>query len=157
MWVAKFNIWHKNCLLRPRCIKYQVTDLVYDQIGVGYDTTRKVDRRILSRLSHYLRIKESERYIDVACGTGNYTIALASMGARITGVDMSREVLGAAQAKSPHSELLDWRLTDGERIPFATGMFSGAVCTLAMHHFSDMNRTFQEVSRILDTNHCRVY
>ena len=29
MWVAKFKIWHKNCLLRPRCIKYQVTDLVY--------------------------------------------------------------------------------------------------------------------------------
>lgn len=29
MWVAKFKIWHKNCLLRPRCMKYQVTDFVY--------------------------------------------------------------------------------------------------------------------------------
>ncbi|MBS3137184.1 helix-turn-helix domain-containing protein [Candidatus Woesearchaeota archaeon] len=29
MWVAKFKIWHKNCLLRPRCIKYQITDFVY--------------------------------------------------------------------------------------------------------------------------------
>ena len=29
MWVAKFQIWHKNCILRPRCIKYQITDLVY--------------------------------------------------------------------------------------------------------------------------------
>ena len=29
MWIAKFKIWHKNCLLRPRCIKYQITDLVY--------------------------------------------------------------------------------------------------------------------------------
>ena len=29
MWVAKFKIWHKNCLLRPKCIKYNVTDLVY--------------------------------------------------------------------------------------------------------------------------------
>src|SRR3989344_2621514 len=29
MWVAKFKIWHKNCLLRPRCIKYKVTDFVY--------------------------------------------------------------------------------------------------------------------------------
>lgn len=29
MWVAKFKIWHKNCLLRPRCVKYQVTDFVY--------------------------------------------------------------------------------------------------------------------------------
>lgn len=29
MWVAKFKIWHKNCLLRPRCVKYHVTDFVY--------------------------------------------------------------------------------------------------------------------------------
>src|SRR3989338_7272326 len=29
MWVAKFKIWHKNCLLRQRCVKYQVTDFVY--------------------------------------------------------------------------------------------------------------------------------
>mgnify|MGYP001609558062 CR=1 FL=1 len=29
MWLAKFKIWHKNCLLRPKCIKYKITDLVY--------------------------------------------------------------------------------------------------------------------------------
>src|SRR3990167_2066727 len=29
MWVAKFKIWHKNCLIRPICVKYKVTDFVY--------------------------------------------------------------------------------------------------------------------------------
>ncbi len=29
MWIARFKIWHKNCLLRPRCVKYRITDLVY--------------------------------------------------------------------------------------------------------------------------------
>jgi predicted DNA binding protein len=29
MWVAKFKIWHKTCLLRPKCVKHQVTDFVY--------------------------------------------------------------------------------------------------------------------------------
>ena len=29
MWLAKFKIWHKTCILRPRCIKFQVTDFVY--------------------------------------------------------------------------------------------------------------------------------
>ncbi len=29
MWIIKFRNWHKNCLIRPRCIKYNVTDLVY--------------------------------------------------------------------------------------------------------------------------------
>ncbi len=29
MWIAKFKIWHKTCLLRPKCIKHQITDFVY--------------------------------------------------------------------------------------------------------------------------------
>jgi len=29
MWIARFKVWHKNCLLRSRCVKYQITDLVY--------------------------------------------------------------------------------------------------------------------------------
>ncbi len=125
-------------------------EALYDRIGVGYDTTRKADRWILSKLSHYLRIQKGERYLDVACGTGNYIIALASIGARMTGIDASREMLDAAQAKAPHSGLVDWRLARVEAIPFATGMFAGAVCTLAIHHFSDLAGAFREVNRVLD-------
>lgn len=123
---------------------------LYDKIGIGYDGTRKADPWVLGKLSHYLKIKGSERYIDVACGTGNYTIALASLGARITGIDVSQEMLNAAQAKAPHNDLLDWQKATVERLPFDTDFFAGAVCTLAIHHFSDLVIAFREVSRVLD-------
>lgn len=29
MWIAKFKNWHKTCLIRPLCVKYNVTDYVY--------------------------------------------------------------------------------------------------------------------------------
>ena len=29
MWLAKLKNWHKNCLIRPRCVKYNVTDAVF--------------------------------------------------------------------------------------------------------------------------------
>jgi len=29
MWLAKFKIWHETCLIRPLCVKYGITDLVY--------------------------------------------------------------------------------------------------------------------------------
>lgn len=29
MWIAKFKNWHKTCLIRPLCQKYEVTDYVY--------------------------------------------------------------------------------------------------------------------------------
>jgi len=122
----------------------------YDRIGIGYDATRQADRWIVSRLARKLRIEPSERYLDVACGTGNYTIALASYGAHMTGVDASREMLDAARAKAPGSAQLEWRLAGVEALPYATGIFAGAVCTMAIHHFEDLAGAFREVSRVLD-------
>ncbi len=29
MWIANFRIFHKNCLLAPRCVKFKVKDFVY--------------------------------------------------------------------------------------------------------------------------------
>ena len=29
MWLLKFKNWHKNCVIRPRCVKFQVTDFVF--------------------------------------------------------------------------------------------------------------------------------
>lgn len=123
---------------------------LYDRIGVGYDATRKADPWIASRLADYLRIGKGERYIDVGCGTGNYTIALASRGARITGIDASREMLDTARAKAPDNAALSWQLARAEALPFAPGTFAGAVSTLAIHHFSDLPGAFREVSRVLD-------
>jgi len=43
MWIAKFRNWHKTCLIRPLCVKYKVTDMVYminswDEKGQFYYT-----------------------------------------------------------------------------------------------------------------------
>ena len=29
MWTARFKNWHKDCIIRPRCVKYKVADSVY--------------------------------------------------------------------------------------------------------------------------------
>ena len=29
MWIAKFRVWHKDCLLRPLCVNYKITDFVH--------------------------------------------------------------------------------------------------------------------------------
>ncbi len=29
MWILKFTNWHKTCVIRPLCVKHDVTDLVY--------------------------------------------------------------------------------------------------------------------------------
>ncbi len=118
----------------------------YDIIGSGYDSTRRADARVVARLVHHLAPEAGGRYLDLACGTGNYTVALAEHGLDIVGVDASTVMLEAARAKAP---ALDWRLARAEALPFADASFDGALCTVAIHHFDDLRSAFAEAGRVL--------
>jgi len=123
---------------------------LYDRIGQGYDTTRRADPAIARRLADHLQLQPSlqpdRRYLDVACGTGNYTTALAATGARLYGVDRSRRMLATARTKDP---TVAWLLGDVAAMPFRDNSFSGALCTLAIHHFRSLQPVFREVARVL--------
>lgn len=47
--------------------------------------------------------------LDLACGTGNFTLQLAQKGLTVTGADRSPEMLAIAQKRSP---LLEWHIAD---------------------------------------------
>jgi SAM-dependent methyltransferase len=119
---------------------------LYDRIGRDYDTTRQADPEIARRLLHHLEPRTNGLYLDVACGTGNYTTALANAGLRMVGADQSARMLGDAARKARH---VIWIRADAEALPFADGAFDGAICTLAIHHFHSLRPAFREVARVL--------
>ncbi len=123
-----------------------VSEAKYDEIGVHYDRTRRADPRIATRLDALLQPEPGGRYLDVGCGTGNYTVSLAARGLTIVGVDQSTTMLRAALTKDPR---VAWRRGDAASLPFRNGAFQGAICTLAIHHFPDLGAAFAEVSRVL--------
>jgi ubiquinone/menaquinone biosynthesis C-methylase UbiE len=121
-------------------------EAIYDKIGIEYDTTRKADPAILSRLASLLDIDKSRKYVDVACGTGNYTFELARFGGIWSAFDNSRKMLSEARAKS---SLVNWEQFDVTETAFENNYFDGATCSLAVHHFPDMEKAFGEIARIL--------
>ena len=125
----------------------------YDRMAKSYDTTRRADPYLAGRLLAHLRPMPSEQHLDVACGTGNYTIALAATGVAMIGADVSAEMIAAARAKGA-LEARDrhpprWLVADVAALPFGTGAFAGATCTLAIHHFADLGAAFAEVGRVV--------
>lgn len=118
----------------------------YDTLGLGYDGTRRADTFLTDRLSELLHLPSGSDVLDVGCGTGNYTIALAGRGLRLTGTDPSRHMLEQAHAKSPE---VRWVEGAAERLPFPDGAFDGAVATLTIHHWSDPAAGLREVCRVL--------
>lgn len=121
---------------------------IYERIGESYDLTRSADPYLVSRLNHHLKINAHQSYLDVACGTGNYTLALAQSGGRWHGIDQSQRMIAAAQKKS---NSIFWLLADVTRLPYNERTFAGVVCTLAIHHFNSLAAAFNEIHRVMAT------
>ena len=71
---------------------------IYNTIGTGYNHSRRADPYITGRLLALLQAVPGGGYLDIGCGTGNYTIALAAAGLGFTGVDPSEVMLLEARA-----------------------------------------------------------
>jgi len=121
----------------------------YDKIGTGYNSTRQADPHLTERLLHYLKPKIDRFYLDIGCGTGNYTISLADKGFKFIGVEPSEKMLTHAKSRNPN---IKWLLGTAEQIPSGDKVFDGIIATLTIHHWSDLNKAFVEINRVLAEN-----
>jgi SAM-dependent methyltransferase len=61
----------------------------------------------------YLRIAtEPTTILDIGCGTGTLSLALAAQGHKVTGVEPARGMLSTARDKDPE-EIVEWIAADG--------------------------------------------
>ncbi|NNE25301.1 MAG: class I SAM-dependent methyltransferase [Saprospiraceae bacterium] len=121
----------------------------YDKIGSGYNDTRAADPFILNQLYVLMSPTRDSLYLDVGCGTGNYTIELHNKGLNIKGLDPSQRMLDIAKRKAPH---IEWILGAAEAMGINPNSFDGAVASLTIHHWNNMNKAFFELSNILKPN-----
>ncbi len=119
---------------------------LYDHIGTTYLTSRAADPAIVGKLATMLQLNSASTYLDVACGTGSYTRALAESAGTWHGIDTSDVMLAQARMSSSSAS---WHTADASNLPFADKTFDGAICTLAIHHFDNLLRPFREVRRAL--------
>ena len=121
-------------------------EVKYDKIGKGYNYTRHADPYIIDRLLFYLQPETDKTYLDIGCGTGNYTIALAEKGFKFTGVDPSEKMIEAALSRN---KKVNWLKGKAEKIPADNKSFDGIIATLTIHHWTDLKKAFEEINRVL--------
>lgn len=119
---------------------------LFDTIGETYTDTRQADERIVALLVKYLNLSHGATVADIGAGTGNYSIALAEAGFRVLAVEPSSVMLRHAQSHP----LVEWREGCAENVPLPNASVDGVVSTLAMCHFSDVEKAISEMARITD-------
>ena len=91
------------------------------------------------------------RLIDVACGPGVVTAALAPNATSVVAFDATDEMLQKAKTRCAKASVsnVEFKNGDAENLPFADGAFDGAVTRAALHHFADPQRAINEMFRVL--------
>jgi SAM-dependent methyltransferase len=86
------------------------------------------------------------RALDAACGTGRHARTLVELGHRVSGIDLTPEMLERARVNVPDAT---FAVADLRELPFADDSFELAVCGLALAHLPSLDGAVAELARVL--------
>jgi SAM-dependent methyltransferase len=90
------------------------------------------------------------RLLDVGCGTGHTTLALAARGGTVTGLDLTEEMLAMAREESARRGLaVAFELGRAEELPFPDESFDVVTSRVCAHHYRDAALSVREAFRVL--------
>ncbi|MFW6126631.1 MAG: class I SAM-dependent methyltransferase [Thermodesulfobacteriota bacterium] len=128
----------------------------FDEQVAAYDrwyTTplgQLVDRVEKAALFEFLPELQGRRVLEVGCGTGNISLALAGRGARLVGLDVSGPMLAAAHHKARRQGLtIPWLRGRAAFLPFPDAVFDGVISILSLDFIDDREAAVGEMIRVL--------
>lgn len=91
------------------------------------------------------------RILDVGCGTGHTTVAVAERAASVVGIDLTEEMLAQARrlAAERGIENVSFVRGDAERLEYPENAFDVVVSRYSAHHFPHPQRALHEIGRVL--------
>lgn len=138
--------------------KNMVRDM-FNHIAPTYDRLNHllsfgIDRLWRRRTVRRVAAARPQRILDLATGTGDLAVALARRipEARVTGLDMSAEMLAVGRQKVARKGLSDRiRLVEGdaEHLPFSDASFDAVTIAFGIRNFGDMDAGLREAVRVL--------
>jgi SAM-dependent methyltransferase len=119
-------------------------DLPLDVVAYGPDIPTEADLRLLGRL-------EGKRVLELGCGGGPVSVAMAKQGAKVIAVDSSADQIGHARRLCEREEV-SVELHQGDLADLAfvrADTVDVVVSVYAMGMVADPDRVFRQVHRVL--------
>ncbi len=113
---------------------------------------RSAEAEMLMELAlPHLRDAKNASALDVACGPGTFTCALAAQVGRVVGLDLTAALMAQAQAAAVAQKLTNVTFTLGqaERLPWPAGQFDVVTCGYSLHHMLEPAQAVAEMRRVL--------
>ncbi|GIN87315.1 methyltransferase [Heyndrickxia sporothermodurans] len=115
-------------------------------------STREADFTWVNRIKDICDIK-GKNVLDIGCGGGIYTKALAKMGASaVTGLDFSEQILSSAIENCKDIPNIDFEFGNALDTKLDAGQYDLILERAVIHHIHDLKSCFQEMFRLLKSN-----
>lgn len=123
----------------------------FDTVSQGYDNNSlRFFPRSAENMAALLDLKGDEQVLDVACGTGHASLAVARKlpKGRVTALDFSAGMLGQARRKADTLGIKNIRFAEGDmqNLPFPTGSFDSAICSFGIFFVMDMEAQLAHIA-----------
>jgi ubiquinone/menaquinone biosynthesis C-methylase UbiE len=123
-----------------------IYDLVQPLVTLGQE------KRLNEWLAQYIQVPRQSLILDVGCGTGLLTAAIAEnhRTATVIGIDASKTMIAVADRKR-RSQNCSYQAALAEKLPFSAESCTVVTSALFFHHvnFALKKRCLQEIHRIL--------
>ena len=101
--------------------------------------------RRVKMLTQHLR--SGDKVLELGCGTGYFTSALAKTGAQITAIDISPDLLRVAREKCVRPNI-SFEIQNAYSLSYGEGTFDAVVGSSVLHHL-EVNSALREIHRVL--------
>lgn len=133
---------------------------MFDSIAKDYDSLNHIMSLSIDKIWRKKAIRkikdagDSPRVLDVACGTGDFSIAIAKAigNGKVIGVDISKEMLEVMRRKVLKNNLesiISQEVGDGENLRFPEDSFDRVVNAFGIRNFEDRDKGLKEALRVL--------
>ena len=121
---------------------------MFDAIAPKYDRLNRIisfrlDVRWRKRAIRDLALPADSTVLDLASGTGDLCIDLATQGLRPLSMDLSFGMLAADRSGVPRVQ------TDILRLPVTAASVDGVTCGFALRNLADLDEFFTEIARVV--------
>jgi ubiquinone/menaquinone biosynthesis C-methylase UbiE len=115
------------------------------------DSEAMSSEQTLGVLAELVPADPKARWLDVACGPGVVSRALAARVGTVTGVDLTPAMVEEAERRALDEGIdnVSFLLGDATALDFTDGSFDGAITRFSFHHIPVPSRVLAEMARLV--------
>jgi ubiquinone/menaquinone biosynthesis C-methylase UbiE len=124
----------------------------WQRVAHRYETAWSgLTRGFIPKLIHSAGISNGQKVLDVACGPGYVSEAVAQLGGNPIGIDFAPEMIRLAKQRNPE---IPFALGSAHALEFESDSFDAVLMNFGLLHLADPQAAFRESFRVLSPKGC---